>query len=421
VGGKERSRTQLWVIVEILDHRPGDGYAIIGARATADLIQDEQAPRGGVVEDVRELYHLHHEGALARGNLILRADAAKDPVHQAHMRALGRDKGTDLGHQCNEGDHPEIGRFATHVWARNEVNRALRIQQHVVGHKTACGQGTFHHGMTGSLEHDPSAITQFGANVTVFSRRLREGKVHIQMGNRLRRAANPARDAPQPIKQLTIELGLEFLRPLLGVKDQGLALLELWSDVSLGVDQRLFSDVFGRHGIRVGAGDLDIVAKYLIETDLEALDACASPFCCLQAGHPALCLGHGCIDPIAFARVARLDDATATQECRRIVHNGLANPRHCLYAGIERIGHQRILLGCAWYLALSEQSRHCLLQQRHTIQRGLQAQEVAWCRDTLNHPATETGKISQAVQGLPERRALYRGIQAYLHRPLPAL
>ena len=83
--------------------------AVVGAGAAADLVEDDQAARRRVVQDVRRLHHLDHERALARGQVVLRADAGEDAVDQADARRLRRDEGADLRQQRDQRDLPEIG------------------------------------------------------------------------------------------------------------------------------------------------------------------------------------------------------------------------------------------------------------------------------------------------------------------------
>ena len=90
VRGEERLGAQPRVVVDVLDHRPGDRQAVVGAGAAPDLVQDQQAARRGVVQDVGRLDHLHHEGGLPGVDLVLRADAGEDAVDQPDARRLGR-------------------------------------------------------------------------------------------------------------------------------------------------------------------------------------------------------------------------------------------------------------------------------------------------------------------------------------------
>ena len=64
VGGEKRLGVP-FVLVDILDNRPRDGDAIVGARAAAEFVKKNQAAFGEVVEDGCGFVHLHHEGGLS--------------------------------------------------------------------------------------------------------------------------------------------------------------------------------------------------------------------------------------------------------------------------------------------------------------------------------------------------------------------
>jgi hypothetical protein len=52
----------------------------------ADLVEDHEAAVGRVVEDVRGLGHLDHEGRRAAREVVARADAREDAVDDADRR-----------------------------------------------------------------------------------------------------------------------------------------------------------------------------------------------------------------------------------------------------------------------------------------------------------------------------------------------
>ena len=84
VGGEEGAGSVgIDIGVEVLDHGPGDGEAVVGAGAAADLVEDDEAAGGGVVEDVGGLVHLDHEGGVAACELVAGADAGEDAVDEA--------------------------------------------------------------------------------------------------------------------------------------------------------------------------------------------------------------------------------------------------------------------------------------------------------------------------------------------------
>jgi len=70
------------LVVQVLDDAPGQAQAVERARAAADLVEDDQAARGGAVEDVRRLAHFHHERALPAREVVARADPRKNAVHE---------------------------------------------------------------------------------------------------------------------------------------------------------------------------------------------------------------------------------------------------------------------------------------------------------------------------------------------------
>ena len=60
--GEQRAAADL--VVQVLDHGPGQREPVVGAGAAADLVQDHQAAARGQVQNPRGLGHLDHERAL---------------------------------------------------------------------------------------------------------------------------------------------------------------------------------------------------------------------------------------------------------------------------------------------------------------------------------------------------------------------
>ena len=125
-------------VVQVLGDGPGDGEAVIGGRAAADLVEDDQRVVGGVVEDVGGLAHLDHEGGLAAREVVAGADAGEDAIDEADARLAGGDAAADLRHEGDERDLADVGGFAGHVGAGDEqdlVDSAFELG--VVGHERA--------------------------------------------------------------------------------------------------------------------------------------------------------------------------------------------------------------------------------------------------------------------------------------------
>ena len=71
--------------VQMLDRGPGDRQPVESGRAAADLVEDHQAALRRLIEDRRRLHHLDHEGRTPPRQIVSRADARKQPVHDADM------------------------------------------------------------------------------------------------------------------------------------------------------------------------------------------------------------------------------------------------------------------------------------------------------------------------------------------------
>ena len=83
VGGEDGARPRPRRRAQELGDGPGQGQAVVGGGAAADLVQDHQAAPGHLVQDVGGLAHLHEEGGLAPGQVVAGADAGEDAVGDA--------------------------------------------------------------------------------------------------------------------------------------------------------------------------------------------------------------------------------------------------------------------------------------------------------------------------------------------------
>src|SRR5690606_8078570 len=81
VGGEQRVAAVL--VGQVTGYSVGQGKAVIGRGATADLVHQHQRVGGGVVQDVAGFGHFHHEGGLALGQVVAGADAGQDAVDRA--------------------------------------------------------------------------------------------------------------------------------------------------------------------------------------------------------------------------------------------------------------------------------------------------------------------------------------------------
>ena len=273
--------------------RPGQRDAVVGAGAAADLVEDHQAARRRVVEDVRRLGHLHHERALAAAQLVAGADAREDAVGQADRRLLAPARSCPSGPSASAAPTWRMNvTFAGHVRPGDEPEQCRRPAPSVdvVGHERPRRQRLVEDRMPAVARSPAPARRPAPAGSTAATRPARPApparrasastSAGLQQPGRLRR--RPARAGRRNSSYSRCWIFSSAVEDLL------LVLLQLRRDVALGVLERLLALVVGRDLGGVGVRDLDVVAEDLVEADLEAGDAGAGDLLGLEAGDPLL-------------------------------------------------------------------------------------------------------------------------------------
>ena len=278
VSGKQRLGPQKSRVADVLHHCPGNGQAVEGAGASANLVQNEQAVGRGVAQNVSHLGHLHHERTLAGRQVVGRTYPGKDPVHNADLGFLGRDKAADLCHKHNEGSLPHIGGFSGHVWAGDDGNPVLVVVQiSVIGDEHIVGDHFFHHRMSARPDVNESFLVDGRTHIIFPLRHQGKGRVHVQSGDGPGRFLDPQHFPADLIPHVGKEIVFQRKQLILGTQDHVFQLLELRGNVAFRVGQRLLAHIVVRHQILIGIGHFQIIAEHLVVFDTEVLDAGALP------------------------------------------------------------------------------------------------------------------------------------------------
>ena len=133
---EERFRAELFPVGAVFEHRARNGHPVERRRAAANFVQNEQGIRRCVFQNVGDLVHLDHERRLAGRQIVRRADAREQLVHDADARRARGDEAAHLGHQHDQRDLAHVGRFAGHVRAGDDRDAAaLRAEVRVVRHE----------------------------------------------------------------------------------------------------------------------------------------------------------------------------------------------------------------------------------------------------------------------------------------------
>ncbi len=284
--------------------------------------------RRRLLQNFRDLAHFNHEGGLAAGQVVARADAGEDAVHHADAGGAGGNERANLCHERDERDLTHIGGFTRHIGARNDGD-AVFLFAHVgvVRHKEGILQHALDDRVPSVVDLDRAGIVHHRAAVVVFDRddgKRREGiKLRDRGGGLLDALGIGADLVAQGGEQLVFERVVALARG----QDLLLQVLELLRDVALAVDERLLADVGLGHLILEGVGDLDVVAEDLVVADLQRADAGALLFLRLDGGEQPLAAGEDVVQAVDLGVEALADEAALAHGKRRIVYDGLGDAR----------------------------------------------------------------------------------------------
>ena len=171
VGGEQGLGPQLFRVGAVLQHRPGNGHAVKGRGAPADLVQNQQTVRSGGLQNIADLRHLHHEGGLSGGQVVAGADAGENAIHHADAGGPSGNKGADLRHQHDQRHLTHVGGFTGHVGAGDDGHPVILFAHvRIVGDKHAVPPHLLHHGVAAIVNFDDAGLVHHRAAVIVLHR-----------------------------------------------------------------------------------------------------------------------------------------------------------------------------------------------------------------------------------------------------------
>lgn len=122
---------------EMLQHSIRNGLSVVCARASSQLIQDDQRFRRCVFHDIRCFVQLHHERTFASHHVIRRSHTSIHCIQDAQGSWLCRNIGSDLPHdryQCNLTD---VRAFAAHIGTCQDHGFLWSAKVYIVWHVCA--------------------------------------------------------------------------------------------------------------------------------------------------------------------------------------------------------------------------------------------------------------------------------------------
>ena len=237
---------------QMLGCSPGQRQPIEGAGAAADFVHQYQAAGRGMVQDVRRLRHLHHEGRPAAGQVVRCPDAGEYPVDRADHGLFRRDETADVGHQHDHGGLSHVGRFAAHVGTGNDQHAPFRTEFQIVRHEGSI-EHAFNHRVPAGRDPDTGNVGQPGPHKAEAGGALGQVGQHVQFRQSLRCVLQRMKMAAQPLQQRLVQGLLMRQRAFAGAQHLVLECLQFRSDVALDPLEGLASHVVDGYPIRLGA------------------------------------------------------------------------------------------------------------------------------------------------------------------------
>ena len=188
------------------------------------------------------------------------------------------------------------------------------------------------------------------------------------------------------------ELGFEPGDAVVGVKYALFLLLELGGDVALGVDEGLLADPVRGDAVFVGVADLEVVAKDVVEVELERGDSTSVGFClkdCFEDG-PGVAL-EGAV-AVEFGVDAGSDGSTFGQQDGGLGRQAFKDVSAPGFEGVE--GGQQVLEGFG-----SVKLRGEFVDSSYGVGEGAQVARAHAARSEPRGHALEVGEFTKDGRG----------------------
>ena len=278
------------------------------------------------MQNLAHLGHLDHEGRLAAGEVVARADTREDAVDHADARAFRGYERADLRHERDERDLTHVGRLTGHVGAGDDGGAILALAHvGVVRDEERVFEHALDDGVAAVVNFDDAAVVHARTAIVVVHRDGRERAERVELGDEPRRALDAHALGGDGLAQGGENFKFERLVAISRGQNLLLKVFKFLGDVALAVHERLLADVRLGHKLLKGVRDLDIVAEDLVVADLQRADAGLFLLARLDAGKQSLAAGENFVQPVDLGVVAGADEAALTHGKRRLIDERVAD------------------------------------------------------------------------------------------------
>ena len=394
VSGEERARLRLRVLVKILHDSPGDGDAVVGRRAAAQLVEEHERTRRHVVQDVRRFGHFYHEGRLAERYVVRRSDAGEYLVDDTHMSRVGRHEAAHLRHERDERRLAQQRRLTSHVRTGDyHYLLLLGVELDVVGHVLlAKRQLRLDDGVASGAYLEHVVVLNHRAHVAVLLGSLCEREQTVETRHDVGVGLNLRYVRLHIGDKLGEETGLEHQNLLVGTHNLLLVLLQFLGDVALGVGKRLLAYPLLRHLVLIRVAHLKIVAEHVVVAHLQRLYAGLLRLLLLNLQQIVATAARDGAQLVKLRREARSNHAALSHKLRRILL------QFAVDALVQRLAEVNLVAdGMYLCVVVGEARRLYRLQRAESV---LQLHHLSGRHSAHSHLRYDTLYVANAVQML---------------------
>ena len=264
--------------VQVLDRRPGNGEAVERGRAAADLVENDQRARPRLVEDRRRFDHLHHEGRATARQIVRRADAAEQAVHDADPASARRHVAAGLREDRDQRVLTQERALAGHIGSGQQPQAAAGGQLAVVGdefRRRRSLRRRLDHGMAAAGDREIPALVDLGPTVIALDGKGGAGRRHVDLGNRGGGGGDVVRARRRLADQIVEQLELHRQRAVRGARDPVGEVGKLRRREPHRAGHRLAVDepVVAEQPLAAIGTDFDEIPEHVVVLDLERGDA----------------------------------------------------------------------------------------------------------------------------------------------------
>ncbi|OPZ83414.1 MAG: hypothetical protein BWY75_03057 [bacterium ADurb.Bin425] len=129
----------------------------------------------------------------------------------------------------------------------------------------------------------------------------------------------------QALPELYEQFVLKVRLVLFCIENFSFVFFQIWSDIALGIGERLLANIVIGHQSRIGIGYFDIITKSLVEVDFEALDAGPLLLSFLEVFYPLPTATEQVSNFVQLLVIAAGKDTTFGELARRVFGDGRDN------------------------------------------------------------------------------------------------